>query len=694
MLLAAALAATAAETENATNKPAKVKVSGFGVIGNREMVRLLRNFQVGGEMPVTIDRTFVEDSALVLLTRANDEGYLRATLHARFKMLDGSRQDFVWTNAMDALLPRDFSARSARFKLKSGKRFYYKTITFDGLQEISEREANGYFVSSEMLLKLRRNRVFNPTSLRSSLSALREAYARAGYQDAVVTTNEVTRNDKTGAVSLTVNVLEGVPTFVRSVFIELSTNQQGEVEAFKKLTPNKPYSQLWEQELAQELQAEQYAKGYPDTTVEFFVRERQVNSDGIQVDLLARVYTGPLVRLGNVKFAGNKRTKKSVIESRIELKEGEPLNRVEAERSRQRLARLGVFDSVRLRYDRVDEDERDVVYELHEEKPVSLSVLTGFGSYELLRGGLEVEHRNFLGRAHNVRLRGLQSFKATSGDLRYTVPEIFGENVNLFAEGSGLLREEISFTREEYGGSIGIEKRFIPIKTDFSVRYDYEFLNALDLDSASTNSTSVQEALSAAFVLEMTHDRRDHPLLPRKGLKLFSRVEFAAAALGGNVDYQRLIVGASQHVDLRGGRYLHFGATHAMSFTLGGSPDELPFNKRYFPGGENSVRGYQEGEASPLDENGDQLGAETYTDGSVEFEQLLTKSLSIVTFFDAVGFAESRVDYPWDEALYSVGGGIRWRTLIGPVRLEYGYNLNPREHDPVGTLHFSIGMRF
>lgn len=131
-----------------------------------------------------------------------------------------------------------------------------------------------------------------------------------------------------------------------------------------------------------------------------------------------------------------------------------------------------------------------------------------------------------------------------------------------------------------------------------------------------------------------------------------------------------------------------------MSFTLGGSPDELPFNKRYFPGGENSVRGYQEGEASPLDENGDQLGAETYTDGSVEFEQLLTKSLSIVTFFDAVGFAESRVDYPWDEALYSVGGGIRWRTLIGPVRLEYGYNLNPREHDPVGTLHFSIGMRF
>jgi outer membrane translocation and assembly module TamA len=95
-----------------------------------------------------------------------------------------------------------------------------------------------------------------------------------------------------------------------------------------------------------------------------------------------------------------------------------------------------------------------------------------------------------------------------------------------------------------------------------------------------------------------------------------------------------------------------------------------------------------------LDQNGDQLGAETYTQGNVEFEQLLTKSWSVVGFFDAVGFAESRDYYPWDEGVYSVGGGVRWRTLIGPMRLEYGYNLNRRAHDPAGTLHFSVGFPF
>jgi outer membrane translocation and assembly module TamA len=66
----------------------------------------------------------------------------------------------------------------------------------------------------------------------------------------------------------------------------------------------------------------------------------------------------------------------------------------------------------------------------------------------------------------------------------------------------------------------------------------------------------------------------------------------------------------------------------------------------------------------------------------------------LVTFFDATAFAQNRSDYPGNESLFSAGGGIRWRSPIGPVRLEYGHNLNPRAHDPSGTIHFSIGFPF
>lgn len=679
--------------ESPTNEPVRVKVSGFGLLGNREMVRLLRNFQLDGKMPVVIDRTFVEDAALVLLARAHDDGYLRANLEGEFTMTDGSRQNLAWTNALEIVLPRDFAARQARFRLQHGVRFYYRAIEFNGVTAFSQREATSYFVSGDTLLQLRGNRVFSPAALRSSLAALREAYARAGYQEAVVSTNQVTETESTGAVRVKVAVQEGRPTIVRSVMVRVTAGDQV-TEAPRKLKPGEPYSQLWQQGLAQTLQAEQHVKGFPDATVEFTALQRETDATSIQLDLLAKVTPGPLIRMGDVTAKGNRRTKTSVLQSRIKLKAGEPLNRVEAEQSRQRLARLGVFDSVRLRYEAVDDRTRDVIYDLEEGKPISLSVLAGYGSYEMLRGGLEFEHRNLFGRAHDLRLRAVQSFKSSSGDLLYTVPEVFGQNGNLFLQGSGLRREEVTFTREEYGGSIGVQKRLVPIQTDFTLRYDYQFLNALDLVSTSTNVVGAQEAQAAAFVLQLIRDRRDNPLLPRRGVKLFSLMEFASESLGGDVDYQRLVLGASYHLDLNGGRLLHFGVMQGVTFTLGGTVEQLPFNKRFFPGGANSVRGYVEGEASPLDENGQQLGAETFTQVNFEFEQLLTKSWSVVTFLDTVGFAQSRTDYPWDEVLASVGAGLRWRSLIGPVRLEYGYNLNRRSQDPVGTLHFSVGFPF
>lgn len=694
------VAAQAAET----NPPAVVKVSGFGLLGNREMVRLLKNFQPDHRHPTIIARSFVEDAALVLFSRAESQGYLGPSLRARFTMMDGSTQRIEWTNALAIQLPREFAAHAARFRMHPGVRAYYQRIEIQGLKAIPEREARSYFVSGDILLSPHSTRAFSPDLLKNSLGALKEALVRKGFRDAVVTTNLLEWNQTTGAVTLQVNVAEGLRTIVRSVNVEIASPENQAVTNHSlravgsapeaTLHPNQPYSYLWQQDLARQLQDKQYSQGHPDASVKFAVRGRETNTASVQLDLTARVETGPLVHLGEVIFSGNKRTRSSVLESRVNLTEGSLLNPVAVEKSRQSLARLGVFDSVGLRYEEVDATNRNVVFEFKETKPMSLSLLAGYGSYELLRAGLDFEHRNVLGLAHGLHVRASQSFKATRGDLQYTVPEVFDENLNLFLKASSLRREEVSFTREEYGASVGAQKRLDAIRTDLSVHYDYEFLNALDVNTAATNRIGVQEARATTFNLELNHDRRDNPLLPRQGLKLFSKFEFASAALGGEVDYQRIILSGSYHLDLRGGRLLHLGLTHGMTFTAGGNREELPFNKRFFPGGENSLRGYQEGEASPLDANGEQLGAETYTQANFEFEQLLTKTWSLVTFMDAVGFAQDRSHYPWDETLYSVGGGIRWRTLIGPVRLEYGHNLNPRQHDPKGTLHFSIGFPF
>ena len=487
------------------------------------------------------------------------------------------------------------------------------------------------------------------------------------------------------------SVEEGLRTLVRSVTTEVYASDDPTPRAGGVVEPQTAYSRLWLQNFVQALRTNQYRKGFPDASVEVSTIRRETNAPNIFVDLRAQVKTGPKIRLGEVGFEGNKRTRQFVLKSRVKLEPGEDLDRIEVEHGRNRLARLGAFDSVSVRYEPVDDQTRSVVYEVKESKALDFSLLFGYGSYERLRGGFELDHKNAFGLAHQARLRAIQSFKSSSADFLYTMPEMFREDVDLFFDASGLRREEISFIREEYGGGIGARRFFRPIDTDVSVRYNYQFLTALD-NQATT--PGVQRTRVGAIVLDLRHDRRDNPLLPTRGYNLLGNVELASASLGGEVDYQRLELAGSYHANLVGGLYLHLGLRHGAALQLGGANGEFPFTKRFFPGGENSVRGYQQGEASPRDVNGNLLGAETYLLGNVELEQFLTPSLSLVGFVDGVGFAEHLRDYPANEAVYSAGGGIRWKSIVGPVRLEYGYNLNRRTGDPVGTLHFSLGFPF
>jgi outer membrane translocation and assembly module TamA len=289
-------------------------------------------------------------------------------------------------------------------------------------------------------------------------------------------------------------------------------------------------------------------------------------------------------------------------------------------------------------------------------------------------------------------LRLSQSFKTSSAYYVYTVPDILAPDVNLFFDARALRREEISFLRQEYGGGIGAEKFFRPLATDLSVRYDYELLTASQ--AYIDPSDGLATAVAGAFIFDIKHDERDNPLYPHHGYKIFANLEVASDILESDVNYERFDIATSYHFPIGTGHWLHFGLEHGAVFTDRGPRFDLPFDRRFFPGGENSIRGYTQGEAAPRDAFGDLVGAESFLLGSIELEQALTPKVSLVAFVDSVGEARRIANYPFDKVLTSVGGGIGWRTLIGPIRLEYGYNLNPRQYDPSGTLQFSVGFPF
>jgi outer membrane protein assembly complex protein YaeT len=696
-LLAGEPAALGAKTGQV--EQARFEISGYGYLGNRELRRLVRTLQDDALKQEYFDATFVEDTALILFSRLHQDGFLRPTLDVRLTLANGEKQRVRWQEKIEPPLTRPMMVRRVRFVIWEGVRSHYQDLQFEGLTAMSEKQARSYFMETGLLLPLHSTRVFTPEQLRHALANLVEVLQGLGYEDARATASELNHNDKTGAVRVRVQVGQGAKSIVRSVRIEQTMETTNQPATARMTYPAKPFSRLWLQDFRQSLKATNYALGYPDTQVDVETLRREVESDAgagadsVQLDLLAHVRPGPLVRVGSISFEGEKTTKESVMARRVSLAAGDLLNPSKAEQGRTRLARLGTFDTVQLRYEPVDVGTRNVIYEVKEARPFEVNLLAGYGSYERLRAGFNLEQKNILGLAHHARLRAIQSFKSSRGEFTYTMPELLGENLDVFLNGFGLRREEVSFTREEYGGGIGVRRYFRSILSDISVRYNYQVLNAA---SGGTNiaQEGPQNPGVGSIITDFRHDRRDNPLYPRRGYKVLSTLEVASEYLAGEVNYQRFEVATSYHHPTGGGRLVSLGLSHGLVGTVGTPAEDLPVNKRFFPGGEYSIRGFQDGEAAPRDADGKIIGAQTYSFGSIEFEQSLTPKWAIVVFSDSITFARGLKNYPSDEWLFSVGGGLRWRTIIGPVRLEYGHNLNPRPKDPSGTLHFSLGFPF
>lgn len=688
-----ALPATNRTSSSTEPKPAQLRISGYGVLGNRQLKRMLTTLELAGKKPQFFASSFVEDAALILVSRVKRDGYLHPTISIVLRLSDGAEIETDAHSLLENPLARHLRFVSARFHIHKGVLYFFKSLEFEGLRVVAPKTARAYFFETEPLFSTKRARAFTPERLRQGLSSLKDILDREGYQDANAEAADVKQDDRTGAVRVTIKVDEGRKYFIHSIREEFQGAAQS--NQTRIVTPNRPYSRIWLQDFSLSIKTNEYHRGYPDTTVQLQNLPASSSQSETQKDLVAVVDTGAQVRIGAVVFQGAARTSRRLLSRSVRITHGELLDPTQVEQGRYRLARLGIFDAIDLSYRSESDQVRDVLFNLQEGKKINLSLLFGWGSYELLRGGVDVEANNLWGLAHHAEVKAIQSFKASSGDFTYTVPQIIGPDIDLFVNGSGLRREEISFTRLEYGGAIGLHRYFQASSTDVTTRYSYQILNASDFSAVQeVGSEGLTNPAVGSITTEIKHDRRDNPLYPRRGYKVFLTLETATDYIGGDANYQRIELSPSWHHPLGSGLSLSLGFSHGIVDSFGSPANNLPFNKRFFPGGENSIRGFQEGQASPRNQFGQLVGAETYTLGTVELEQALTAKWSLVFFSDNLAFARHLDHYPCDSALFSVGAGLRWRTLIGPIRLEYGHNLNPRPGDPSGTLQFSLGFPF
>jgi translocation and assembly module TamA len=187
----------------------------------------------------------------------------------------------------------------------------------------------------------------------------------------------------------------------------------------------------------------------------------------------------------------------------------------------------------------------------------------------------------------------------------------------------------------------------------------------------------------------------DSPLDPTKGYTFFYSAAPYQSLQKTNVRFVRQEFTANFYVPLVPNNRVMF-ALHAFFGSVAGAPwEDLPIPKLFLGGSEDDLRGYDYKTVSPLDSSGQPMGGRSAIFTTLELRFRITKNIGLVPFAD-FGTVSMKEWPEFTEKWYkSVGGGIRYFSFFGPIRLDVGFPLNPREgHDTWGKVYASIGQCF
>jgi outer membrane protein insertion porin family len=671
------------------------QVRGFSLFGDRELSRMDAVLMTGEAPSAHYTPSFVENLLTLLHARVQRDGYLAASYQIDLTLSDGTALAQPWDGKAWLSLPEDAAYSAVRVTVQRGVLHHYRSVTFDGLQALAANEAVPYFYPRPFVLSWRGWRVFSPVGMADAAANLREALRRQGFANAVVTARITAIDPPSGAVDVAVSVIEGPRhriTRIRESWLDRSLDNDLRPRDFV------PHDMLFHQDRVSDqirLSLNRlYALGHAQARVVPELQFEEAPNGERHALLRLNITPGPRLVLGSVRVEGADDVRPSVINRRLQLQPGSELDPLALEAARLRLSRLGIFR----RIDVVEEPvaarsaARDLLFIVQPGSRMEVNLLFAASSYEWLKGGIEVQRANLWGRAHSDRLLLSQSFKSTVAHYQYRMPELFGEDISLVVESSYLWREEYSFDRKETGAEVRVFKEFSN-RSQASVAWRLEDLRAEGLDPDASRLTR-ERTRAGTLRVAWQRDTRDNPLYPTRGHQMRFEAEVGDPLLGSDVRYQKLLLlyGVSLPVGERA--VCHLRAFHGTGFTLGSSDDNLPIGKRFFPGGPHSIRGFRQGAASPVNDTGQRIGAETYTLIQVEWEQLLAPKLSAVLFSDHLWMAAQNEAFPGDEYLHSLGVGVRYRTIIGPLRLEAGFNPDPRPVDPRWAIQLSIGYPF
>jgi len=563
------------------------------------------------------------------------------------------------------------------------------------------------------LIKTRTAWLLNPGHLKEDILSedmerIKSFYEREGYIDADAM-NTVTQGTK-GRVTVNIVVNEGKKYYTGKIAISghQIASEKEILDAMKEIKVGSVFSRARLDVDVANIRTLYFDKGY------IFANVRQstsLNPETGKVEITLEIQEGNLAYVRKVRIQGNTRTRDIVIRRELRLSPGDQFDGVKLRRSKERLRNLGYFEDINYDIEDTDvENQKDLVVQVKEAKTGTFSFGGGFSTIDQLVGFVEIEQRNFdftnwptfTGGGQNLLFRAEVGSVRSNLKLSFTEPWLFDHPI---AGGFDVYRSQrlkerdigYAYDEERVGGGIRLGKELSEYLSA-STGYTFETITVDNLDSNVSAALAAEEGTNSvsAVNFRLTRDTRDNVFSPNKGLYLSGTTEFAGGPLGADKDFYKVHTKTSYYVPLKFNAVIEFRMLTGFADAYGDS-ESVPIFERYFAGGANTIRGYNERKVGPLDSlTEDPIGGESLLVGNIELTIPVIDFIKLAGFFDTGNVWSTIEDFGSGEYKSGTGVGLRVKTPIGPVNLDYGYPLNdePGEDERQGQFYFSISRGF
>ncbi len=579
-----------------------------------------------------------------------------------------------------------------RFVVAEGPRALLGPITFTKEPKRSPEALLSFFVFKKRSLLGSTQPVFDRAALDERVGDLETSYLRDGYYRVAVGPAQVTFNDERTVASVAIPVREGPQFRVTEVVLE-GVPDQALFDELDRLLRDRPYSARLPAETAALAQARLRARGHLAAQVS---SEAEIAEEGPTVRITLVLSPGPLFRLRHLEVEGLGRTRKRFVRSRLRAEKGEILDQNRIDASVDDLYRSGLFRTVRARADAGERDgeevDADLVIAVEELLARAVSFEAGWGSYELLRGGVRYEDRNLLGLGRLLGVEANGSLKGYGALARVSDNYLFGRANTVRLSTSFLRREEPTFVRAGTRFDLSMEHRFEGPFT-LSGGYVFDVQEATEVTGVVAGAEEGGFVRTAGLFLGLERDTRDNRLLPAEGSLADVGIFWSAPTFGAELDFVELRGSWARYRKFGEHVVLALGARFATREILDGRAT-LPVAQRLFLGGESSVRSFRQDELGPSNAAGEPLGGLTAAEAHAELRVRVWRELHAALFYDVGTVGAGSWELPGPPG-HAVGIGLRYHLPVGPVRIDFGYNPGRRfAADDSFAIHFAFGFSF